>query len=94
MKYSSHGHSSNTSKQSCEDNPWQRLKRFCYTSFERSQLVNFSQKENYQPMYFVYKCLNDFIEFDFGFKSFKNRHDYNTVCPEFLVMILLGMKSK
>ena len=51
-KYSSHGHSSNTSKQSCEDNPWQRLKRFCYTSFERSQLVNFSQKENYRPMYF------------------------------------------
>ena len=37
---------------SCEDNPWQRLKRFYYTSFERSQLVNFSQKENYRPMYF------------------------------------------
>ena len=27
---------------------------------------------------FVYKCLNNLIEFDFGFKSFKNRHYYNT----------------
>ena len=27
---------------------------------------------------FVYKCLKNLIEFDFGFKSFKNRHDYNT----------------
>ena len=32
---------------------------------ERSQLVNFSQKENYRPIYFcifVYKCLNNLTE--------------------------------
>ena len=34
---------------------------------ERSQLVNFSQKENYRPIYFcifVYKCLNNPTELD------------------------------
>ena len=37
---------------------------------------------------FVYKCLNNLIEFDFGFKSFKNRDDYNTRNKQYLAFEL------
>ena len=40
--------------------------------------VTLVKKRTTDRWIFVYKCLNNLIGFDFGFKSFKNRHDCYT----------------